>query len=374
MHFGSWRTRAVALVALPLVTFALNPVPAHAAPGGYSVTGIDVSHYQGTINWESVADSGIDFAYAKATEGTDYTDPTYLTNRSGARANSVYFGAYHFGRPDQGDPRGQAARLVEVSRYSRDGTTLPPMLDIEWSSSQPTCFGLSTSAMVSWISQFLDEVKVRTGQQAMIYTNPNWWNPCTGNTTAFGSYPLFHSRYADTPGSLPSGWSRFTLWQYTSSGSVPGVSGGVDRDVFNGTLAQLRALAGGGVGRKAPALGHDDGDGTMTIHRWRSTGSTFSRTADYKGESSFDLANVGDRMASGDVDGDGTDDVVMAYDLGNGTFGFYVFDAGLTSRGRWYTSGPYSLGPVAGRLVVADFTGDGKAEPALIHDDGDGTT
>ncbi|MEV4620841.1 GH25 family lysozyme, partial [Asanoa sp. NPDC049573] len=373
MRLRSLSARFLPLLALPLAALGLHPAAAQGAPTGYSVTGIDVSHYQGTINWGSVADSGVDFAYAKVTEGTGYTDPTYLANRSGARANGIYFGAYHFGRPDQGDPRGQADRLVDASLYSSDGTTLPPMLDIEWSSGQPTCFGLSTSAMVSWISQFVDQVKFRTGQKAMIYTNPNWWNPCTGNTTAFGSYPLFHSRYADTPGTLPSGWSRFTLWQWTSSGSVPGVSGGVDRDVFNGSLAALRALCNGGAGRMAPALAHDDGDATMTIHRWNSSGNTFSHTTDYKGEGAFSLSNVGDRVASGDVDGDGTTDIVMAYQLSDGTFGFYVFDAGLSSRGRWYTSGPYNLNPVAGRLVVADFTGDGKAEPALVHDDGDGT-
>ncbi|MFR9781100.1 GH25 family lysozyme, partial [Micromonospora sp. MS34] len=259
MRIRTWLARTVSMMALPLVAVGMQPVAAHAAPTGYSVTGIDVSHYQGTIDWGAVADSGVDFAYAKATEGTGYSDPTYLTNRSGARVNGIYFGAYHFGRPDQGDPRGQADRLIDASQYSTDGTTLPPMLDIEWSSSQPTCYGLSTSAMVSWISQFVDQVKVRTGQQAMIYTNPNWWNPCTGSSTAFGSYPLFHSRYADTPGTLPAGWSHFTLWQWTSSGSVPGVSGGVDRDVFAGTLADLRALCGGGAGRKAPALAHDDG-------------------------------------------------------------------------------------------------------------------
>ncbi|MER7894505.1 FG-GAP-like repeat-containing protein [Micromonospora sp. NPDC094482] len=123
----------------------------------------------------------------------------------------------------------------------------------------------------------------------------------------------------------------------------------------------------------APALAHDDGDATMTIHRWQSGGSSFSHTTDYKGEGAFSLSNVGDRVAAGDVDGDGTDDIVMAYQLADGTFGFYVFDAGLTSRGRWYTSGPFNLDTVAGRLVVADFTGDGKAEPALVHDDGDGT-
>ncbi|WP_275408129.1 GH25 family lysozyme, partial [Actinoplanes octamycinicus] len=271
MRTVPWIARTAALITLPLIAM-LTPASADAAPTGYSVTGIDVSHYQGTINWSSVADAGTDFAYAKATEGTNYTDPTYSANRTGARANSIYFGAYHFARPDQGDPRGQADRLVNTSQYSSDGRTLPPMLDIEWASGQATCFGLSTSSMVSWISQFLDQVRVRTGQKAMIYTNPNWWNPCTGNTTAFGSYPLFHSRYADTPGALPSGWSQFTLWQYTSSGSVPGVSGGVDRDVFNGTLAQLRALCNGGSGNKAPALAYDNGDGTQTIYRWRSNG------------------------------------------------------------------------------------------------------
>ncbi|SCE86602.1 Repeat domain-containing protein [Micromonospora viridifaciens] len=132
-------------------------------------------------------------------------------------------------------------------------------------------------------------------------------------------------------------------------------------------------LINGPAARKGPALAHDDGDGTMTIHRWNSTGSAFDHTTDYKGDGAFHLSNVGDRVAAGDVDGDGSDDVVMAYQLSDGTFGFYVFDAGLTSRGRWYTSGPYNLGPVAGRLVVADFNGDGKAEPALVHDDGDGT-
>ncbi|GAA4605725.1 hypothetical protein BJY16_005503 [Actinoplanes octamycinicus] len=133
-------------------------------------------------------------------------------------------------------------------------------------------------------------------------------------------------------------------------------------------------LTGGVSGEKmAPALAYDDGDGTQTIYRWRSNTSSFSHTTDYQGEGTFRLSNVGDRVASGDVDGDGTDDVVMAYQDAEGTFGFYVFDGGLTSRGRWYTSGAFNLSAVGGRLVVADFTGDGKAEPALVRDNGDGT-
>ncbi|MEV0153883.1 FG-GAP-like repeat-containing protein, partial [Micromonospora sp. NPDC050686] len=78
-------------------------------------------------------------------------------------------------------------------------------------------------------------------------------------------------------------------------------------------------LTGGATARKGPALARDDGDGTMSIYRWNSTGSAFDHTTDYKGEGSFNLANVGDRVAAGDVDGDGTDDIVMAYQIADGT-------------------------------------------------------
>lgn len=130
---------------------------------------------------------------------------------------------------------------------------------------------------------------------------------------------------------------------------------------------------GGGSSVKAePALAYDQQDGHMKIYRWLSDGDSFTRTTDYQ-SGSFSLSNVGDRVAAGDVDGDGDDDIVMAYQNSDNTFGFHVFTNGKAWDGIWYTSGPFSLGPVAGRLVVADFTGDGRAEPALVRDDGDGT-
>ena len=108
-------------------------------------------------------------------------------------------------------------------------------------------------------------------------------------------------------------------------------------------------------GRKAPALAYDKGDGTQTIYRWTSSGGGFSRTTDYVGVGSFDLSNVGDRVAAGDVDGDGIDDIVMAYQLGDGTFGFYVWKSGVTSLGRWWTSGPFNLDAVGGRMVLGNW-------------------
>jgi hypothetical protein len=124
-----------------------------------------------------------------------------------------------------------------------------------------------------------------------------------------------------------------------------------------------------GDGKAEPALIHDDG-GSQSIYRWQSTGSSFSRVTDYVGTGSFNLGNVGDRVAAGDVNGDGKDDIVEAYQVADGTFSYFVFSGGLTSSGVWYTSGQFALGAVANRLVVADFNGDGKAEPAMVHDDG----
>jgi len=124
--------------------------------------------------------------------------------------------------------------------------------------------------------------------------------------------------------------------------------------------------------RAAPAMGYDDGDGTMTIHRWSSTGTGFGHSSDYT-SGSFSLSRVGDRVAAGDVDGDGDDDIVMAYQNGDGSSSLHVFRNGLTWSGVWYAGGRYDLGRVAGRLVVGDFSGDGRAEPAMVYDDGDGT-
>ncbi|MEU1352046.1 GH25 family lysozyme [Streptomyces sp. NPDC005776] len=206
-----------------------------------SLPGIDVSHYQGTINWSSVKSAGIKFAYIKATESTNYKDPTFHANYLHAHNAKVIRGAYHFARPNLSSGASQATYFASNGGgWSRDNLTLPGMLDLEGG-----CSGKSTSAMRSWILDFHDTYKAKTGRDVVIYTSPSWWNTCTGGWSGMSTRsPLFvaHWTSASSP-SIPSGFPYWTFWQYTDSGSVSGISGAVDRDRFSGDSGRLLALA-----------------------------------------------------------------------------------------------------------------------------------
>ncbi|MBW5247800.1 lysozyme [Streptomyces sp. P01-B04] len=203
--------------------------------------GIDVSHYQGTINWSSVKSAGIAFAYIKATESTTYKDPTFSANYLHAHQAKVIRGAYHFARPGLSSGAAQAKYFAgNGGGWSRDNLTLPGMLDLEGG-----CSGKSVSAMRSWILDFSTTYRAKTGRDVVIYTGPSWWNTCTGGWGGMSARsPLFvaHWTGASSP-SIPGGFPYWTFWQYTDSGSVSGVSGAVDRDRFSGDSGRLLALA-----------------------------------------------------------------------------------------------------------------------------------
>ena len=231
-------------VCAALVGLPFGPTEAAAAPAGYPISGIDVSAFQGAIDWAAVAAGGAQFAYIRASEQEGIPDAYFAANYQGAKTNGLYAGAYHRARPDVSGGRAQADYLIDHAGYVEDGRTLPPMLDIEWPRANWTglnaCYNLTPAQVSAWIRDFVVEVSARTGRLAMVYTNPNWWNPCTGNDTSFGQYPLFNSGYVPSPPPPPAGWATWTLWQYANAGSLPG-----DQDVFNGDYAALARLAGG---------------------------------------------------------------------------------------------------------------------------------
>ena len=229
---------------------------ATSAAASTMVNGIDVASGQdpsgkGTgINWASVANAGYKFAAIKATEGNYYVNPDYAGDASGATAAGLYVSAYAFANPygsgSATPPNGTAQQQADYAytnagNYTVGGNHLPMMLDIEYDpyvsseANSNTCYGLSASAMVNWISAFLTEAKAKTGAEPIIYTTTDWWKTCTGNSTAFGNDILWIASYsAGSPGTLPAGWNTWNMWQYSSSGTVPGISATTDLDYFSG--------------------------------------------------------------------------------------------------------------------------------------------
>ena len=204
------------------------------ASGG-TVRGVDVSAWQGAIAWSKVKAAGRVFAYARVSDGTKYPDSRFASNWPAMKSVGMYRGAYQFFRPGQ-DPTAQAKLLL-----SRMGTLgpndLPPVVDVEASD------GMSASTIVARLKTWLAVVEKGTGRKPVIYTASGFWSSI-GNPS-FAGYPLWVANWGVSCPNLPAGWKDWKFWQYTDSASVSGIGGGVDGDVFNGTLAELDAFAGG---------------------------------------------------------------------------------------------------------------------------------
>jgi GH25 family lysozyme M1 (1,4-beta-N-acetylmuramidase) len=365
-------TLTLAVFAALLVVVLARPQSAAAAPAGYSVIGVDVSHYQGVIDWARVAASGQHFSYAKATEGVHYVDPYYASNYVGAKRNGLYAGGYHYARPDRSSGSAQADYFLDRSGYVTDGRTLPPMLDIEWpwagSGSPYPCYGLTPAQMVSWVRDFVNRIRERTGRPTLIYTNVNWWNPCTASNPSFGNQPLDVARYQATPNPLPAGWSRFTFWQYTASASIPGVIGRVDHNVFNGTLADLARLASittvpWGQPGDVPLVGDIDNDRLDDFVVWRPSDiPTWWVEYASGGGTSVRWGQPGDVPLVGDFNRDGRDDFVV-WRPSDGTWWVAYAGGGGTSV-RWGRPGDVPL--------VGDFNRDGR-DDFVVWRPSDGT-
>ncbi|MBG0741521.1 S-layer homology domain-containing protein [Paeniglutamicibacter antarcticus] len=218
---------------------ASRTTTAYSAPAG--VPGMDVSGWQGNVDWARATANGAKFAYIKASEGTGFTSNYFASQYNGAFAAGMIRGAYHFALPDRSTGKAQADFFVSNGGgWSPDGGTLPPLLDIEYNPYGDTCYGLSQSGMVRWINDFAKTVRDRTGRPPAIYTTADWWTRCTGNNAGLSDNPLFIAAYSTWVGPMPASWDTYSFWQHADSGIFPG-----DQDVFNGTLRQLTAFATG---------------------------------------------------------------------------------------------------------------------------------
>jgi GH25 family lysozyme M1 (1,4-beta-N-acetylmuramidase) len=214
------------------------------APGA-TVAGVDVSEFNGTVNWPAVKQAGNAFGIARISDSLSRADPTFATNWNGIKAAGMIRGAYQFFRPSQ-SASAQAQRVIDAVGRLGPGD-LPAILDAEERS------GRSNAEIIAGMRTWLDLVEKGTGKRPIIYTADFFWSTLSG-TAEFAAYPLWVANYQVTCPFVPSTWNKWLMWQTGDTGRVPGIPGDTDTNVFNGTLADLQAFANGGTVAAGEAL------------------------------------------------------------------------------------------------------------------------
>ncbi|MGZ4787934.1 MAG: glycoside hydrolase family 25 protein [Terriglobales bacterium] len=210
------------------------------------VRGIDVSHYQGVIDWTEVAKAGVEFAFTKATDGMSGSDSMFQRNWTRAQAAGLRRGAYHFFRAQQDSER-QAQCFVAMLREDRG--ELPPVLDFE------TLTGACVEQALRGAQRWMEIVEEECGRKPILYTGPAFWMTNLAGSSVFADYSLWIAHYTKvSKPNVPSAWRDWTFWQYSEQGSIPGVLGPVDLDYFAGNITELDAFCGR-IYQKSAAIG-----------------------------------------------------------------------------------------------------------------------
>lgn len=214
------------------------------------IEGIDVSDAQGPIDWNAVAQAGIAFAYAKATDGKD-PHASFQANWAGAGAAGLLRGAYHYFYPVAvGSDHLQKQVDTFLSQIGTlQASDLPPMVDVEQSlplvgrSGNVLFPAMAADDIAASLTFWLEQVAEGCGRQPIIYTFPSYWQNMLGDSAAFHAFHLWIAQYGNppTPGSperpalshgptIPGGWSTFSIWQYAVLRGLVGINTYVDRD------------------------------------------------------------------------------------------------------------------------------------------------
>lgn len=203
-------------------------------PSGYEVHGIDISHYQGEIDWEKLllnryTSSPLHFVFMKATEGGDHGDDTFQRNFSEARRHGFIRGAYHFFNP-RTDALKQADFFIQTVEL--DSGDLPPVLDVEVTGKK------SKEELQRNLRLWLDRVEAHYGVKPILYTSYKFKTRYLDDSI-FNSYPYWIAHYYVDSVEYRGKWN---FWQHTDVGSVPGIEQEVDLNVFNGSLNDLQKM------------------------------------------------------------------------------------------------------------------------------------
>lgn len=205
-----------------------------ATSGGAKLTasaftlGVDVSSYQPTIDWPTTRAGGWPFAFIKATEALA-VDPDFATHFPAAKAAGILRGAYHFFHPEV-DATAQANFFL--AQLATDPGELPPMLDVEQLNKVPAA--QAAAAVAVWVN-----VVTTNFARPVIYTSPGFWNALPAIAGIGGMADLWVAQWTSASPEKVDGWDGWTFWQYSDTGSVPGIPVAVDVDRFDGSVAEL---------------------------------------------------------------------------------------------------------------------------------------
>jgi lysozyme len=210
-----------------------------ASPKNYAVHGVDVSRWQGDIDWQTLKSQGANFVYIKATDGGDHLDPMFRKNWRAAEKAGLKRGAYHFFywcrvASEQAD--------WFIRHVPRVAGALPPVIDVEYNGQSSCRRRMSAEKRREKMQVFMDRLEAHYGQRPIIYTAPDFYRDNLRGH--FQNYPFWLRAVAQHPSKVYPG-RNFVFWQYSGSGLSQGVKGRIDLNVFNGSPAQWRAWAGG---------------------------------------------------------------------------------------------------------------------------------
>ena len=236
--------------------------------------GIDVSRWQGVIDWPAVKSDGVSFAAIRATVGDFFTDDQFEANWRGAKDNDIFRCAYHVLRPDD-DAVAQIDRFESVVGEAGD---LPHVLDVEVDGGQPN-YIIRARTLAS-----LQEIEQRFGRTPLVYTADWFWTPHIGDVDWADDYDLWVAHYywpeVTTP-KIPAGWMGWRIWQHSNKGTISGISASVDLNWFNGTMEDLIAYAGGTAPPPSPPPTLEKR--VENLEKWAGELDAWARTQGYDG-------------------------------------------------------------------------------------------
>ena len=205
-------------------------------PHHHEVHGIDVSKWNGDIDWPAVRKSGVAFAFLKATEGTDRLDSRFPEYWRGAKAAGVAHAPYHF---YYFCSTADAQADWFIANVPKEAVRLPPVLDAEWNPASPTCrLRPPPDEVRAAMQRFMNRIEAHYGKRPIIYTTVDFHRENLAGH--FGDYHFWVRSVAAHPEKIYPA-RRWAFWQYTSTGVVPGIGGGTDINVFAGSAKNWNA-------------------------------------------------------------------------------------------------------------------------------------